>query len=453
MEWQKLLSSTRLGRGDDAAGYGRDKFRRDFDSIIFSSAFRRMQDKTQVFPLARNDYVRTRLTHSLEVSSVGRSLGTIAGKHILDATPDLAKAGFVEADFGSVVAAACLIHDIGNPPFGHTGEDAIQEWFRSSTKAQPIIAQLGDELKHDFLRFEGNAQGFRVATRLHDPSNAGMRLTCATLAASIKYPQTARARAELDGGTITATQKKHNFFEADFSTYAEIGEHCGLKGEHGYHRHPLAYLVEAADDICYHIIDIEDGFRTGCLEFDEVQLMMLTIANAGVAHERKVHPESPTDKSSREREITRLRGAAINNCIQRSIDCFNENSEALLSGAFNSALLDEVGEICDAMEKCKELCEERVYPSRAVAGVETMGYRVLWELLDLFVPTVAALVTGKREDIKPSLRQKTLTYLLPEQARTNDTLYGAVLGVTDYVAGMTDTFALSVYHELTGYNR
>ena len=256
--WEKLLSNERLGAGRAPGSAERTAFQQDYDRIVFTSAFRRMKDKTQVFPLSKSDYVRTRLTHSLEASCVGRSLGAVVGREII------ARHGLKDVesgDFGAIVAAACLAHDIGNPPFGHAGEDAIREWFRSSG----ILQRHGFSAaqKADFERYEGNAQGFRIVSRLQSPANpGGLQLTSAVLAAFTKYPRPSQLDVELEG----KSGNKFGFFQQDADNFARVAAATGLVERipgRAWRRHPLAFLVEVADDTCYLIVDLEDAARLG----------------------------------------------------------------------------------------------------------------------------------------------------------------------------------------------
>ena len=269
MEWAALLSDRRLGQpAPDRAHRPRTAFQVDHDRIVFSSAFRRLQDKTQVFPLAESDFVRTRLTHSMEVSCVGRSLGTRVGeiickKHALE--------GLHPSDFGAIVAAASLAHDVGNPPFGHSGEDAIRHWFDTSPAAAAAKRNFTNAELADFHRYEGNAHAFRVVSVLQMSDNAGgMQLTCAALGALAKYPIESDTAGE-SAGYAGSSAKKFNFFQAEKSLFAEVAEQTGLirRSEKAawWCRHPLAFLVEAADDICYHLIDFEDAYRHDLISY------------------------------------------------------------------------------------------------------------------------------------------------------------------------------------------
>ena len=260
MDWTQLLSNKRFGKTSASqVTPSRSPFHQDYDRVVFSSAFRRLQDKTQVFPLAKSDYVRTRLTHSLEASCVGRSLGMEVGLRLKRLPKGVDTSGL-----GMIVSTACLAHDIGNPPFGHAGEQAISQWFRD--KGKEFLCPLTEQQKRDFLNFEGNAQGFRILTRLQHPgNNGGLQLTYATLSAFSKYPTSSIAVSKENGNSSVA-RKKHGFFAADKQAFSQVAKTVGLipsDREESWCRHPLAFLVEAADDICYSIIDLEDGVRRG----------------------------------------------------------------------------------------------------------------------------------------------------------------------------------------------
>jgi dGTPase len=272
MEWTKLISGKRLGlTRPNPKEIGRSVYQRDYDAIIFSSSFRRLQDKAQVFPLAKSDYVRTRLTHSLEVSCVGRSLGQLIGEDLK--LNDKIPKELAASEIGNIVAAACLAHDIGNPPFGHNGEKALQEWFTTKT-GQSALEGLTDQEKADFEGFEGNAQGFRILTRLQNTDNeGGLQLTCATLATFTKYPRPASIIFNEHPSHKGKGFKKYGYFVGEAQLFEEVAAEVGLSRRHsecsGWFRHPLAFLVEAADDICYGINDIEDGYRLHHLSFNE----------------------------------------------------------------------------------------------------------------------------------------------------------------------------------------
>ena len=311
MEWKQLLSPHRVGSSKPGViTQDRSPFQRDFDRIVFSGAFRRLQDKTQVFPLVKTDYVRTRLTHSLETSSVGRSLGTAVGVEICK---NFDTAGAQPSDIGAAVAAAALAHDIGNPPLGHAGEEAIRYWFTHSPVACAMRDVMNEDEAADIERYEGNAQGFRVLTRLEMPDQrGGMQLTCATLAAFAKYPSASRVEVKPSG----VAGKKFNFFREEQEFFAEVAEHTGMipAGPWAWQRHPLAYLVEAADDIAYRIVDFEDGQRLGLIDYQELERLFLEIIDSERSAEYVATIASPIRKAEflRAQVIGRLvRAAAI----------------------------------------------------------------------------------------------------------------------------------------------
>jgi len=448
MDWVRLLSRRRLGsQRPSEASRARTSFQRDYDRIVFTSAFRRMQDKTQVFPLAESDYVRTRLTHSLEVSSVGRTLGSLVGEVVVQ-RHGIPPALLVPADFGAVVAAACLAHDLGNPPFGHSGEDAIRSWFRESATAQRVLAGLAEELYPDFLAFEGNAQGFRILSRLQGAEvPGGLQLTGAVLGTFSKYPRTAGQCAE---GLAGVAFRKHGFFRHDAAHFREVAEVVGLLPVAGcrdvWYRHPLAWLVEAADDICYRIIDIEDGFREGHLRYDEVHELLWPLASPDQAFEKRY--------ASLRRERARieyLRARAINEAAEQVSDFFLQHEADFLAGQVEQEILAQIP-AARALAALQELAVERLYFSRPVVEIAAAGYGVLGGLLEAFVAAVEDLAArGEHADT----RNRMLAHLLPEQLtggrhRPAEDPYERLLGVTDFVSGMTDSFAVSLYKMITG---
>jgi len=445
MSWLALMSGRRIGRLDEGVEFGgpRSPFQRDSDRILFSSAFRRMQDKTQVFPLAKNDYVRTRLTHSLEVSSVGRSLGVMAGDALLKKYSDLSAAGLQASDFGTVVAAACLAHDIGNPPFGHAGESAIQEWFRSPDVDRRHGAGRGmqDVHQEDLKSFEGNAQGFRILTRLQFPSQiGGMQLSAAVLGAFAKYPRLSVVEPR---GATGISGKKFGFFVADADSFRQVAEVLGLrkKADGAWYRHPLAFLMEAADDICYRIMDVEDGFRTGCLTFDEVRSLF-----EGVLDNPSL--KRLDDIPSNKHRVEYLRAKAIDTAIREVVGVFLDREEAILAGDFDDDLMKHVEHAVE-FSAFKERAREKVYSARAVVEVEACGFKVLGGLLEAFLSAVDDYTSNGKA--KASARSKTMLRLLPEGSVREDLdFYERALVVTDAVSGMTDSFALTMYQRIHG---
>ena len=444
MDWNRLLSRSRLGLSRQQPGSeARTDFQRDFDRIVFSSAFRRLQDKTQVFPLSQSDYVRTRLTHSLEVSSVGRSLGAMVGDRVIRRH---GLKGVYPQDFGAVVAAACLAHDIGNPPFGHAGEDAIRLWFTTSATGRAVLARLTEAQQQDFLRFEGNAQGFRIITRLQSPDNpGGMQLTCATLGIFTKYPRASLLPAAPPAGIAF---NKFGFYQDDVALFAEVADQLGLEpvGPGAWRRHPLAYLVEAADDICYRIIDVEDAFRLQQLRYEEVRDLLLPLTGEPERARRKI------DRLTRPKErIEYLRAKTIGAIIDQVQQCFMAHEDAILAGSFTEELLEMVPAAA-AMRALKECGETRVYVSRPVVEVEAAGFEVLGGLLEACVTTVNDLA---EHGPHASPKSRMLIHLIPEPfvgpgRRPVADPYRRVLAITDFVSGMTDSYAVALFKKLTG---
>jgi dGTPase len=446
MNWQQLLSRKRLGTDrPPSASTARTDFQRDFDRIVFCSSFRRMQDKTQIFPLSKIDYVRTRLTHSLETSSVGRSLGTLVGEQIIarHALP-----GFEASDFGDICAAACLAHDIGNPPFSHAGEDAFRHWAQHGDYGRRRVGVLNGSEREDFLNFEGNAQGFRILTRLQSRDNrGGLQLTCATLGAFTKYPRESWLGG--DGGNGVSA-RKHGFFAEDREMFEEVAATLGLIRRDDLRavwcRHPLAFLVEAADDICYRVIDIEDGFRLGHIGFDEVQDLFWP-----VVRDRPAQEERFQRISGRREKVEFLRAKVINEAILQCRDCFLDNESAILDGAFDLPLLTLVPMAAE-LENLKTLASGRIYCAPEVVEIETAGFEVIGELLERFILVLDDIADhGERATPK----SKMTSMLIPEQfigphRLPSQDLYTRLLRLTDYVAGMTDSYAVSLYKKMTG---
>ena len=443
MHWPLLLSHHRLG-GPPAAGTGpRSEFQRDFDRIVFSSAFRRMQDKTQVFPLAKNDYVRTRLTHSLEVASVGRSLGVLAGDHVLQHHPETSYTGYVAGDFGAVVAAACLAHDIGNPPFGHAGEAAIQSWFNASALGASVLARLAPAELADFARFEGNAQTFRILARLGMPDNAGgMQLTHATLAAVAKYPRSAYLPVAAPAGI---SGKKHNFFHADRERFEAVAQAAGLlpRGAEAssWCRHPLAFLVEAADDICYCVIDVEDAFRAGEVSYAEIEPLYRGIVGDPAAWQKAAAIASD------EKRVEYLRARTIDALVAEAAEAFVAREPAMLVGAFDEELITLIPHAA-ALQAFRALARERVYHSAVVLNLQSPGAAILGELLEAFVGAVEAAAAGVPAPGARAILDCLPGQFLSEDGRPASELYARVLAITDFVSGMTDSYAVAVAQKL-----
>lgn len=448
MDWDQLLCDRRLGKKwTKSTTKGRSSFHQDYDRVVFSSAFRRLQDKTQVFPLAKSDYVRTRLTHSLEASCVGRSLGMEVGVRLkqagkLDDSIDV-------SDIGMIVSTACLAHDIGNPPFGHVGEQAIQEWFKG--KGSKFVELLAaEEEKEDFLLFEGNAQGFRILTRLQHPENqGGLQLTCATLSTFSKYPTSSLQAAD----KITrrgVSEKKHGFVHADKDLFKDVAEGAGLlpkKHDRGWFRHPLAFLVEAADDICYSIIDLEDGFHRGHVSFDDARSLLQEVIEDATVLQKL---DSIHDKQGK---IGFLRAKAINTLVCEVSEQFMVREADLRSGAFDEDLLKYISNSKrDVVSKIKRVDRDNVYTAREVIEIEVPGFNVLGGLLDAFV--WASQDVAENFD-NASAKSLILLKLIPGQflgqgRKPHSKPYERLLSVTDFICGMTDTYAVELYKKISG---
>jgi len=445
MKWKSLLSPKRLGAtaAPEIAG-PRTDFQRDFDRIIFSSAFRRMQDKTQVFPLAKNDYVRTRLTHTLEVASVGRSLGVLAGARVLDQHRELERDyGYTTADFGAIVSAACLGHDIGNPPYGHAGEFAIREWFRTSSLGQSMLRRLEPAQRADFEKFEGNAQGFRVLARLAMPDNeGGMQLTCATLGAMAKYPRASWLPSPLPSGI---SGKKHGFFAADRALFEAVAAECDLirrrAGEPAWCRHPLAFLVEAADDICYRVVDVEDGFRAGELAYREIEpLYRAVLSDVDVW-------AKAASISTDEKRVEYLRARTIDVLVRETAGIFSDAEKAALEGGLDCELVSLIPR-AEALEAFRDLASRNVYQAAPVLDIKHPGLSTLGELLEAFVGATEKWAGGKREPGTREVLAMVPGRFVDASRVSGEDIYQRLLGITDFVSGMTDTFAADVLRKV-----
>jgi len=444
MSWEALLSRARLGVSGAISPpiAGRSEYQRDFDRIIFSSAFRRLQDKTQVFPLAESDYVRTRLTHSLEASSVGRSLGTLVGAALMERYPLLTELPLSPSDFGAIVAAACVAHDIGNPPFGHSGEDAIRLFFETHPAGQQLLASLTEAQQADFLRFEGNAQGFRILTRLQSPDNrGGLQLTLATLGAFTKYPRGALYKGDRRG----ISTRKHGFLCAEASYFEDVARGLSLTqyGPHHFARHPFAYLVEAADDICYHIVDVEDAYRLGILRYEDIEAVLVNIVA-----DPHILPRLAAMHDDQGR-IEYLRARSINALVEQAARHFLMVEKAIRAGLHDEPLLAEV-EAAGAMGALRTLGETRIYMAPVVVEIEAAGFEVLAGLLAIFSSALEAHA-HKTSNAKDRMRLKLIpAQFLELNGGVQEDPYERLLRLTDFVSGMTDSYAVSLYKKVTG---
>ena len=444
MNWLQLLSSDRTGEKKKLKGDQlRSAFEQDFDRIIFSHPFRRLQDKTQVHPLPEEDFVHTRLTHSLEVSSVGRSLGKKVGETIIQRHTEL-KNNFSAFDFGAITAASSLAHDLGNPPFGHSGEDAISDFFVHHPIGKLFKGKMNERQWQDVTHFEGNAQGFRL---LNKGENQGLKLTYATLAAFSKYPRESLLPSPHGK---RKSQKKYGFFQSEKEIFRELAQTLGLismhQGDHlSWCRHPLAFLVEAADDICYHIIDLEDGCRLGLVSPEEtIELLSAILGD-------KFNPVKFNRIKSDNEKIGLLRAMSIGIVIDQCASVFVDHEQDILAGAFDQALTDLVP--CqDILRGIINLSVKKIYRSRKVMETEAAGFEVLPGLLEEF--TLACHNFYLNAD-NCSNRQKALVRLLPQELLAGmeeheGSVYHIISHCIDLVASMTDSHAISLYRKIKG---
>lgn len=436
MHWEQLLSLKRQGDTNKRLRKEQDDtrlgFEVDYDRIIFSAAFRSLQDKTQVIPLSKTDFVHTRLTHSLEVSVVGRSLGRLVGKKILEKYPHLQEIhGYHMNDFGAIVAAASLAHDIGNPPFGHSGEKAIGEYF-SIGKGQQYKDRLTDKEWQDLIDFEGNANGFSVLTASRPGVEGGLRVTYATLGAFMKYPKESLPKKP----TSNIADKKYGFFQQDKKFFKDVANELGLisnkKGNDlGFERHPLAYLVEAADDICYTIIDFEDGINLGLVSEDFALEYLIKLVKDSIDASKY---NALTTKEDR---ISYLRALAIGSLINDAVKVFVENEEAILQGNFPYALTDK-SKYKAQMDDIIKLSVKKIYQSREVIEKELTGYQIINNLLDKFITAY-----NNKHEGKTSNFDNLLLKILPEKHHLEkDSLYERLLHICHFVSMLTDGNAL-----------
>ncbi|MFY0651478.1 MAG: deoxyguanosinetriphosphate triphosphohydrolase [Cyclobacteriaceae bacterium] len=442
MNWSELLSRERFGdKKKNVPSAIRSEFEVDFDRIVFSQPFRRLQDKTQVFPLPELDFVHTRLTHSLEVSSVGRSLGKNVGAAIIEQHPELKDISAF--DFGAITGAASLAHDVGNPPFGHSGEEAISDFFISNPKSTKIKDSVSTKEWADLTSFEGNAQGFRLLIR---NNLQGLNVTKATLGAFTKYPRPSLISSR---DKRRKSQKKYGFFQSESEEFEELANTLDLvklsPKENIWCRHPLAFLVEAADDICYNIIDLEDGFGLGLVSYEQTEAFLAAILQDRFKPEKL--KELPGDKE----KIGVLRAVAIQVLVEQVTKTFIENEEALLSGEFDKALTNRIP-ANEALDEISSFSVENIYRSRQVLEKEAAGCEVIGGLLESFVEAVFLKYHSKESF---SYKHESIYRLLPDYTKFKleqgeQSVYQNILTVTDFISGLTDSTALSIFRTIKG---
>ncbi len=440
MEWQRLISNKRLGqehrhveRHDD-----RTEFKRDYDRLIFSAPFRRLQNKTQVFPLPGSVFVHNRLTHSLEVASVGMSLGNdVASRIVREKRPALR--GTLFEEIGQIVATACLAHDLGNPPFGHSGEKAIQTFFTEGN-GRPLKEMVSPEFWADITHFEGNANGFRLLThQFKGRRPGGFVMTYSTIASIVKYPFSSMAPSK---------KGKFGFFVSEQPTFKRLADEMGLirLSDIGmplrYARHPLVYLVEAADDICYEIMDLEDAHKLKILSFDVVSQLFLSFFDESTRQHilQRIEDEQLRDENE---QIVYLRACVIGKLENECVNVFVAHEDEILSGTFEGSLIDHISTPQRAAyESCAKLSVERVYKSRPVLDVELSGYQIMATLMDKMTE---AVMNPKRYYSQQLIGRVSSQYDIEA-----DNLEDRLMAVIDYISGMTDVYALDVYQKING---
>lgn len=437
MNWQQLISNKRFGleqihefRKDD-----RSEFQRDYDRLIFSAPFRRLQNKTQVFPLPGSVFVHNRLTHSLEVSCVGRSLGTSIASQLIAKHPELADTHVPE--IGSIVSAACLAHDLGNPPFGHSGEKAISTYF-SEGKGLALKEKLSSMEWEDLTHFEGNANAFRLLThQFLGRRKGGFVMTYSTLASIVKYPFSS---------TLAGKKSKFGFFTTEEESYIKIAQELGIKrlSKEGepirYARHPLVFLVEAADDICYQMMDIEDAYKLKLLTPREAKELYLLFLDE--KKQQRVE-EVFSFVSDENEQIAYLRATVIGILIKECTKVFMDNEEAILEGIFEGALIKHISSpLSEAYKQCTGIAIEKIYRSRDVLDIELAGFHVISTLLELMINAV--------QSPEKAYSQLLINRVSSQYDIKAPTLYGRIQAVLDYLSGMTDVFALDLFRKIKG---
>ena len=439
MEWTQLISNKRFGqehkhaeRHDD-----RSEFKRDYDRLIFSSAFRRLQNKTQVFPLPGSIFVHNRLTHSLEVASVGMSIGNDISRWVIQKQPDL-KDTLVE-EIGTIVSAACLAHDLGNPPFGHSGEKAIQTFFSEGPglKIKPMVSS---EFWDDITHFEGNANAFRILThRFKGRRQGGFVMTYSMLASIVKYPF---------ASSLAGNHGKFGFFASEAESYKKIADELGIscKSAPGeplkYARHPLVYMVEAADDICYEIMDIEDSHKLKILSYAETEHLLLSFFDEDIQQKirQRIIDEELTDENEK---VVYMRASVIGKLENECVAAFLAHEEEILAGTFEGSLIDHISERQKkAYQECEKISYSKIYQSKPVLDIELSGYQIMATLMKVFIE---AAVNPSRFYSKQLLRRVSSQYDIE-----NENLEERIMAVLDYISGMTDIYALDIYQKING---
>ena len=433
MDWEKLLSLKRHGDHYKRLRIEQDDLRLgfevDYDRIVFSNAFRSLQDKTQVIPFSKIDFVHTRLTHSLEVSVVARSLGRIVGKQIIEREGHLQNIlGYQANDFGAITAAAALAHDIGNPPFGHSGEKAIGHFFKEG-KGKFFKDQLQPIEYEDLCSFEGNANGFKILNESFLGMAGGLRLSYATLGAFMKYPKGSLPKKP----TTHVADKKFGYFQTEQAFFKEVATELSIVKDNKVMRHPLTYLVEAADDICYTIIDFEDGINLGWISEDFALEYLIKLVSD------RLDTKKYAQLKHKPQRLSYLRALAINSLIQDAAAIFIKNEKAIMEGRFSKALLEHSkykAQIVDIIQ----LSKKNIYQSDEVVQKEIVGYRTITTLLNAFVTAAVHEFEGTSTSY-----DRLICSLVPEGVNfIGESLYQTLLNASCYVASLSDGKALGL---------
>ena len=443
MNWKQLLSTRRYGKEVDSKEVDleiiRTQFQRDYDRLIFSSAFRRLQNKTQVFPLPGSVFVHNRLTHSLEVASIGRSLGNIVARRIApEVEPEIRP---LIDELGTIVSVAGLAHDLGNPPFGHSGESAISNFFENGD-GRSLQSEMTEAEWADLTNFEGNANLLRLLTHQFKGRRAGgMSLTYACLAAMIKYPFASTERTK---------KGKYGFFQSERDAFLSIAEETGLacldSARGIYARSPLAYLMEAADDIAYMIMDIEDAHKLGILSFDETRERLSSFFDGENLQKFRQKLDNVKDVVTDSNELVAfLRAMSINHLTQRTSEVFLDHRSEIMNGIFSGSLVKNLPEKIETeYEESSDMSVRKIYNNRSVVKVEITGYNVLKTLVEEFLQAI----------LEPNTNySRKLLQLIPEQYKTdNHSTYDKCRSILDFVSGMTDLYAMDLYKLIRGDN-
>lgn len=469
--WSYLFTDRRLGsiKKNNANETSRTPFHKDYDRLIFSQSFRQLNQKTQVHPLTNQKGIHTRLTHSLEVSSIGRSLGMMAAEKLQQKLPNGLPRGVSVGDVGVIVQAACLAHDIGNPPFGHAGEYSIRDWFNQPSQ-QAFLSHMPIEQRLDLQGYEGNAQGFRLLTRNeHHPDRGGMRLTCATLGAFMKYPWlaehsniiTPQSNPISDNNNPASPQtetaavinglniNKYGCFNSDTNLLDKLAQQLKLPyspNHNGYARHPLAYLLEAADDICYALIDLEDGIHLNMINYHDVEPLMLELIGSRGA------PPEVTNNAPIVQKLAALRGRAMMRLVDKVTEAFVTHADAMLAGELHGSLFDHCEpSVCNGIARAKNLASTQIFAHPSKIRMELMANRCLQTLLDAFMPLALLPITNQQ----PHFEQKHLIQLLNQHLHAlnrelTDSVYDNALNILDYLTGINDHEAYRLAQDLNG---